>query len=376
MGLYINKGNRAFADYVCDEYVDKTELIAHINQTFNKERRFSCVTRCRRFGKSMAARMLCAYYDESCDSRPLFAGLKIAQQPEWDKYLNKFPVIYVDITDFTTRYRKDETIVEHIKKAIQKELLQVYTSINHDEEDDLMATCFKIVEQTQKRFVMIIDEWDAVLREYDQNSMVKDDYVDLLRRLFKGSASMDVFAGVYMTGILPIKKYQTESALNNFWEYSMVEPGNMAPFYGFTSNEVQALADKYGADAEELKKWYDGYKIGDERSIYNPYSVIQALHRKRCKSYWATTGAYDSVRTYIQLNFEGLKDDIINMLGGGRCDVRTSSFQNDMSIVRSKDDALTVLIHLGYLAYDDVDDVCYIPNKEVADEMEQEIIAV
>ena len=143
--------------------------------------------------------------------------------------------------------------------------------------------------------------------------------------------------------------------------------------FWFTRNEVEALADKYGADFDELEKWYDGYQIGPQPSMFNPNSVMQAIRKRRCKSYWASTGAFDAVAYYIQMNFEGLKDNIIRMLAGGRCKVSTSGFQNDMSIVRTRDDALTVLIHLGYLAYDWNKDECYIPNKEVSDEMENAV---
>ena len=368
MGTYINKGNKAFRDIVTHEYVDKTSLIPFINTTLNSERRYSCVTRCRRFGKSMAAKMLCAYYDKSCDSRELFRGLEAERDETFGTYLNKYYVISIDMTDFTTRYRGERDIVRYIQQDVMDEVLDVFPDVKVKERDDLMSILYRISESTGERFFMIIDEWDAILREMGTDEYVSTSYVDLLRRLFKGSGSSDVFAGVYLTGILPIKKYNTESALNNFSEYSMVDPANLAACFGFTEDEVRKLADSYGASMDNLKQWYDGYTIGSEKSIYNPYSVIKALQRGSCKSYWTTTGAYDSVRTYIQMNYDGLKDDIIRMLAGEHVYVNTTKFQNDMRIVRSKNDVLTVLIHLGYLAYDGDAGECYIPNKEVADE--------
>ena len=375
MGTYINKGNNAFRDIVNSEYVDKTSLIPFINATLNTESRYSCVTRCRRFGKSMAAKMLCAYYDKSCDSRELFRGLVAEKAESFEKYLNKYYVISVDMTDFTTKFRGEKEIVSLIQHEIMDELLDVFPDIKVKERDDLMDILYSISESTGDRFVMIIDEWDAILREMGTDEYVTTSYVDLLRRLFKGSGSNDVFAGAYLTGILPIKRYNTESALNNFNEYSMIDPAYLAPCFGFTLDEVQALARKHNAPMEELKMWYDGYTIGREKSIYNPYSVIKALQRGVCKSYWTTTSAYDSVITYIQMNFEGLKDDIIRMLAEEHVGVDTTEFLNDMHIVRSKNDVLTVLIHLGYLAYDYDNQECYIPNKEVADEMNNAIKA-
>ena len=375
MGTYINRGNGEFRDIVTHEYVDKTSLIPLINATLNSENRYSCVTRCRRFGKSMAAKMLCAYYDKSCDSRELFVGLNAEKDPSFETYLNKYYVICIDMTDFTTKYRNEKDIVSFIQHDVMEEVFDMFPDTKTKDRDDLMDILYRISERTGDRFVMIIDEWDAILREMGTNEYITTSYVDLLRRLFKGSGSNTVFAGAYLTGILPIKKYNTESALNNFCEYSMIDPAYLAACYGFTKDEVQELAKRHNASMEELKQWYDGYSIGREKSIYNPYSVMKALQRGVCKSYWSTTGAYDSVKTYIQMNFDGLKDDIIRMLAGEHVYVDTTEFQNDMRVVNSKNDVLTVLIHLGYLAYDDEAWECYIPNKEVADELNNAIKA-
>ena len=379
MGTYINRGNIEFRDIVQHESVDKSSIIPLINYTLNSENRYSCVTRCRRFGKSMAAKMLCAYYDKSCDSRELFAGLKAAADKSFDTYLNKYSVIYLDVTSFTARPELRTTIVRAIQQEIMYELKETFPDVRYKENSDLMDVLASIHNATGEKFFFIIDEWDAICREFPGRQKLKgdpetitptilDEYVMLLRRLFKTQDSDEVFAGAYLTGILPIKKDNTESALNNFCEYSMIDPAFLASCYGFTEEEVQTLAKRYDASMESLKMWYDGYKVGKAKSIYNPYSVMKALQRGTCKSYWTTTGAYDSVITYIQMNYDGLKDDIIRMLAGERVYVNTSKFQNDMHIVRSKNDVFTVLIHLGYLAYDDDQRQCYVPNKEVADE--------
>jgi hypothetical protein len=339
-----------------------------VNSTLFTERCFSCVTRCRRFGKSMAARMLYAYYDQSCDSRSLFADLQIARDPSFEKHLNKYPAIYLDLTNFVSQYMTDD-VVETIDAALLADVCKAYPDVPVESGDCLMDYLLRVSIATGDQFVFIIDEWDAICREFKAGTKAMDAYVGWLRRLFKSQDAMRVFAGAYMTGILPIKKYKTESALNNFQEYSMVEPGSLAQFFGFTKSEVLSLAEKHAADFGELEKWYDGYQIGDEPSIFNPNSVMQAVSRGRCRSYWASTGAFDAVAQYINMNFEGLKDDIILMLAGGRCKVNPTKFRNDMSIIHSKDDVLTVLIHLGYLGYDWRKDECYIPNKEVAGEM-------
>lgn len=375
MAKYINRGNEGFSNALNGEYVDKTGLIAVVNSTLNTERRYSCVTRCRRFGKSMAANMLSAYYDNSCDSRHLFEGLEIAGDSSFGKYLNAFPVIKLDITDFTTKYSGDKDIVKHIQEDLKKDLLGVYPDVKCGDGDDLMDVLVKIVAFTNEKFIFIIDEWDAICREFDSASGVMDDYVNLLRRMFKGGSSSDVFAGAYMTGILPIKRYDTQSALNNFREYSVVMPGKMDRFFGFVPSEVKSLAANDDVSVDELRDWYDGYQIGKERSVYNPYSVMEAVSRGYCESFWSSTSAYDSISTYIGMNYDGLKDDIIYMLSGGRCDVDIMGFDNDPAMVKTKDDVLTVLIHLGYFAYDWDNKQCYIPNKEVALQMEKAVKA-
>ena len=370
MGIYINKGNEGFKRIRNSEYVDKSGLIAIVNSTLFTRFCFSCVTRSRRFGKTMAAEMLLAYYDKSCDSSSLFADLEIARHPSFVQHLNKYPVIYLDITDFTTRDNlKTIDIVSTLQEKVMSEVLSAYPGIQREDDDDLMDVLVKVSLHYNEKFIMIIDEWDAICREALGDEEAMNKYVNLLRRLFKGSASAQTFAGVYMTGILPIKKYETQSALNNFIEYSMVEPRKMGKYFGFTKDEVKDLAAQHDTDFDELEKWYDGYQIGDEKSMFNPNSVIQAVGIGRCRSFWAATGSFDAISSYININYDGLKDDIICMLGGGRVKVNPTKFQNDLSVIRSKDDVLTVLIHLGYLSFDWKRNECYIPNKEVAGEL-------
>lgn len=369
MGIYINKGNEGFRRALNGVYVDKTGMIDIINKTLNTERSLTCLTRSRRFGKTMAVDMLYAYYDKSCDSRELFKGLAAQKADSFEQHLNKYPVLELDLTNFTTKYKDNPEIITLLQKDVEEELLSFYPDVTLAERDDLMDVLIKINANTGEKFICIIDEWDAILREYADNPKVEDDYVSLLRRLFKGSKSKDVFAGAYMTGILPIKKYKTQSALNNFEEYSVVRPGQLAAYFGFTPEEVEKLTEESEVSLDDLKSWYDGYQIGRASSIYNPYSVIRAIANEECDSYWSSTSAYDNVLTYIQMNFKGLKDDIIKMLTGGRCKVNTTKFKNDLSLINSKDDALTVLIHLGYLSYDKSNGECYIPNKEVRLEM-------
>ena len=210
MGAYINIGNAGFKRALNSEYVDKTGLIAEINATLFTEKSFTCVSRCRRFGKSMAAKMLCAYYDRSCDSRELFKGLEIETHPSFEQHLNKYSVIYVDMTNFITKYGHDVSVVEQIKEDLLEDLKECYPSISARPKDDVMDFLVRVNEKTDDQFIIIIDEWDAICREFDPKSKAMDNYVNLLRRMFKSADAYRIFAGVYMTGIFPIAKQNTQ----------------------------------------------------------------------------------------------------------------------------------------------------------------------
>lgn len=374
MGRYINIGNDSFRKARNSEYVDKSPLISYVNRALFTEHNMLCLTRARRFGKSMVARMLNAYYDCSVDSRSLFADLKIAQDTTFEQHLNHYPVIYLDITTFTTRCSSDmQQVLSVMNEALIADCRQTYPDISFSEADDLPNILLTVIEHTHRPFIMIIDEWDAICREANRRPDVMRAYVDWLRALFKTPITDRVFAGVYMTGILPIIQYDTQSALNNFEELTMISPGALAEYFGFTDSEVQSLCQKYTMDIDTMRLWYDGYRIGSSCGLYNPYSVMSAIRKQSIESYWTTTGAYESLQKYITLNFDGLKDKVLALLSGADVPVDVLRFSNDIHDVRSVDDALTTLAHLGYLSYDNQSRTCRIPNYEVRQEFERTI---
>lgn len=373
MSKFINIGNTDFASVRRDEYVDKSQLIAYVNSVLGTQRKFLCVTRARRFGKSLAAKMLCAYYDYSCDSRFLFQNLKIAKDSSFEVHLNQYPVIYLDTSVFTTNLKSESgQIVHEMNDALSRELTDIYPDAHINASDSLPAQLLTVVEHTQKPFVFIIDEWDAICREMGDENVMRQ-YVDWLRSMFKTSYTDRIFAGVYMTGILPIKQYNTESALNNFEEFSMVHPGPLAGYFGFTKDEVTALSQKYHMDPDEIQTWYDGYQIGTMEEIYNPYSVMRAMQRQSIESYWVATTTYEGLKSYIMMNFDGLRDAIGALLIGKEERVDVLRFTNDIHSVNSRDAVLALLIHLGYLSYNRDTRTCRIPNQEVRQEFERTI---
>ncbi|MCD8361560.1 MAG: ATP-binding protein [Lachnospiraceae bacterium] len=371
MGIYLNPGNRSFRTILNEIYVDKTGLIDFINRTINTPRKLTCFSRPRRFGKSFAAKMLCAYYDNSCDSRPLFDGLKISERASYVEHMNKYDVIYLDITRFISTAVSVKDVVANIQKDVIEELREKYPFHIRKQEKVLADALFAVSHKTGNQFVIIIDECDALFREAKEDTALQKEYIQFLRGLFKGGTATDeTIAAAYMTGILPIKKYGTESALTDFREYSMTAPKRLAEYIGFTEEEVKALCDKYQMDFEEMQLWYDGYSFSRMKHVYSPNSVMNAIQEEEIQNYWTQTESFESLKEYIEMDFDGLKDAVTMMLGGGRASVRISTFQNDITSFENKNDVLTLLIHLGYLAYDSEKREVYIPNFEVAEAFE------
>lgn len=373
MGIYLNPGNNGFRQTLNSKYVDKSGLITFVNTVIDTEYKLTCVSRPRRFGKTIAAKMLCAYYDKSCDSCALFESLEVAKDSTFKRHLNKYDVIYLDITRFISRAQKVEDVVSDIQECVIQELKDVYRDSINEKIKYLPDALSIVYQKTGDRFFFIIDEWDALFREAKENIEIQKSYLKLLRGLFKGGpASDNTIVGAYMTGILPIKKYGTESALTNFEEYTMVAPDMLAPYVGFTEEEVLALCEENKVSFDNMKQWYDGYCFSDVPSVYNPNSVMSAIRRKRFGSYWTKTETYESLKRYISMNLDGLKDAIVSMLGGQKIEINTLGFQNDMTSMNTRDDVLTLLVHLGYLAYTEESNKkdkgkVYIPNLEVAD---------
>ena len=319
MGIYLNPDSSKFEEAVnSDIYVDKTGLLTYTNSVLHTMQKYICISRPRRFGKSTAANMLTAYYSRGCDAEQIFSQFEIAKDSGFKKYLNKYNTISVNMQD--------------------------------------------VYSQKKQAFIVILDEWDCIFREYKEDKEAQEKYLDFLRDLLKDKAYIHL---AYMTGILPIKKYGTHSALNMFDEFSMIDPGPLAQYVGFTESEVKKLCGQYQMDMAEVKSWYDGYSFENGISIYSPRSVVSCMRFKKIGNYWNQTEPFEALRIYIDMNFEGLKDDVLSMIAGNAVPVNIGNFSNDMATFHSEDDVLTLLIHLGYVSYDYDSKTVKIPNEEV-----------
>ena len=386
MGKYLNPGCNNYEEALnSDIYVDKTEMIAYVNSVVKTKQKYMCVSRPRRFGKTMAADMLCAYYGKG-ESRQLFVDRKLADNRNWDKYINHFDVVRVIMSDFIKKDSDISGSLLKMQKLVVRDLKKQYQDVDYYDVEDIKQSMSDVYEETGKQFVIIIDEWDAVFRVCKEDKDGQKLYLDFLRDWLK---DQEYVALAYMTGILPIKKYGQHSALNMFDEYSIITPMQLAKYTGFTEEEVKLLCEEYGRNFNNIKEWYDGYEANDiippdpnyevqketgkekesnRYSIYSPLSVVKAIRNGLIQNYWNKTENYEALAEYIRMNYDGLKDSVALMMDGGSVKVDIGTYQNDMNTFNSKDDVLALLINLGYLKYDCATQEVTIPNKEILDE--------
>ena len=365
MGIYLNPDNMDFQEALNSEiYVDKTELIKHTNSKIRTANKYICVSRPRRFGKSMAGDMLVAYYSRGCDSKEMFSKYKISSAPTFEKHLNKYNVIHINMLDFVSKCDSITESLDYLSKRLIHEIKKENGDVDCFDWNDLMSVLAEVFNEKRVPFIFIIDEWDCVFREYKNDTEGQIQYLDFLRRILKDQSYV---ALAYMTGILPIKKYGKHSALNMFTEIAMTNAAPIQEFTGFTENEVRQLCDEYKKDFNEVKRWYDGYTV-DGESIYNPKSVVEALTRGTFRNYWTATENYEALEEFIFRNDDGLRDTVIKLLAGEKKKIDPSTFNNDMVTFNSQDDVLTLLVHLGYLTFDSETNEVAIPNYEVSEQ--------
>ncbi len=367
MGIYLNPSNSNFKETLrAPIYVDKTMMIAAIEQLAQRNDKYLCVSRPRRFGKTIAGNMLAAYYSKGCDSRELFKPLKISSWEGFSENLNKFNVIKVDVNGEYRTAMKPENLIIKLTSSVREEFAEEFKGITFTEDDSIANCMQKVFAKTGEQFVVIMDEYDVLVREKIPEALFKQ-YLDLLNGLFKNDTVRPAILFAYLTGILPIVRDRVQSKLNNFREFTILDAGPLAEFVGFTDGEVEELCKRYDVSFAECKRWYDGYhQRGLE--IYNPESVVRSMEDGIFDNYWGKTSTYAVISDRIKENFAGMKDDVIKMLAGENVPVNVTRYMNTMTDFSTRSDAFTYLIHVGYLAYNREDKTCRIPNKEVRQE--------
>ena len=367
MGIYLNPSNVGLKEILAgDIFVDKTMLISELNKFIDKGNKYICVSRPRRFGKTIATNIMCAYYSKGCDSREIFSKLKISKAKNYEQYLNKLNFIKIDVaSEYQNARVKDEMLID-LQAKLLREFRAQFPKIKFRDNETLANCMMEVYSATGETFVIILDEYDCLVRNQFGTNLFAN-YLEFLNGLFKSDTLKPAIALAYLTGILPIVRDRVQSKLNNFREYTILNAYNLAEFVGFTEKEVKPLCKKYKVDFAQCKKEYDGYaQNGFE--IYNPESVVMCMETKEFGNFWGKTSTYMVITDRLKHNYKGAKEDVIKMLSGEEIKVNITRYMNTMTDFHSKDDVFTYLIHLGYLAYNSKDGTCRIPNLEVRKE--------
>lgn len=364
MGIYLNPGNANYTDSTISAlYVDKTGMIEVTNHFIDTRQKYICISRPRRFGKTIAGNMLSAYYSKGCDSAELFVPFKIAQSPGFLEKLNQYNAIKFDMNSEYQNIFDKEKLIRSLTKEILSEMKACFHQVRFDEEDTLAKAILRVYAATGETFIIIIDEYDVLVREQAEEKIFQE-YLSFLNGLFKSDTLRPAIALAYLTGILPVIRDKVQSKLNNFREYTILNAGPMAEYVGFTSDEVVQKCEENNIDFEECRRWYDGYRM-QGYEIYNPESVVRCIEEGSFESFWGRTSSYEAISDRIRQNFAGTKDAVIRMLSGERVEVDVDAYLNTTTDFTGLDDTLSYLIHLGYLAYDRESGTCAIPNREV-----------
>ncbi len=367
MGIYLNPGYENFRrTLAADIYVDKTMMIAETNRFIDKGNNYVCLSRPRRFGKTIASNMLCSYYSKGCDAKELFAPYKIAKDPSFKSKLNQYNVIKIDWNSEYQNVEDTANLFKIVTEDIKAEMRKEFPDIPLAPEDSLGKSILKIYSETGETFVILMDEYDVFIRENVSQELFAK-YLKLLNALFKSDTLRPAISLAYLTGILPIVRDRIQSKLNNFREYTILDALELSEYVGFTAEEVEVLCKEYHMDFDECRQWYDGYSQNGYE-IYNPESVVMSMTSGRFGTWWNRTSTYMAIAERIRADFRGTREAVLQMLSGESVDVNVTRFMNTMDSFHTRNDVFTYLIHLGYLAYDREERTCRIPNKEVRQE--------
>ncbi|MEG3041587.1 MAG: AAA family ATPase, partial [Clostridium sp.] len=366
MALYLNtkKQQENFIELYNEEYfVDKSEIISLLNKKISTKNKYICITRPRRFGKSSVADMLGAYYSKAVDSKEIFDNLKISKNVAYIEKLNKYNVISVSFADVNNNCKSCSEYVDRITNLLIQDLKDVFPSIQIKEN----YAIWDILSELNEKFIFIFDEWDYIFNS-KLFSQEQDIFLEFLMKLLKDKPYV---ALAYMTGILPIKKYSSGSALNMFDEYTMLNDMIYGEYFGFTENEVEELCKKQNKISfNEISNWYNGYVNENGNKLYNPRSVVKALQNVKCISYWTNTGAMDEVKEYLKYNIMEIREDVIEMVSGREIDITINEeYRAGQKEPKTKEEIYSAMIILGFLSY--YDGYLRIPNKELMQEFEK-----
>lgn len=340
-----------------DIYVDKTLMIDAVSEFIGREKCFLCVTRPRRFGKSINANMLAAYYSKAVDASQLFAETKIAHTEGFAQHLNQYNVIYMSLNEMPRRCKCYDDYIDTIEDCLIDDILEAYPHLARKRFPNLN----RLLTATGDKFIFIFDEWDSIFYKKFMSDEDKESYLRFLESLLKGQSYV---ALAYMTGVLPIAKYTSGSALNMFNEYSFISDPKFDSYFGFTENEAQELCQKYKTPTyEEIAYWYDGYYTTDGNHLFNPRSVNNALCDGVCRNYWTETGPMNEIAECIEHNVDEVREDIVQLTAGIPVKIKLNGYSASDQRLTDRNEILSAMVVYGFLSYHN--QTLRIPNNEL-----------
>jgi len=373
VGYYLNarKPCTLFREILESPYfVDKTHMINELVPLIGTSSKYICITRPRRFGKTVAANMISAFLGREADSKELFSSLEVARNPEWTTHLNRYHVIFIDFSKYDDLCTDYASYIGDIKELLREDLHRMYPDIQYRKRGSVSEDLLRIHEQTKDQFVFVMDEWDAIFHMPFIQEGDKKRYLLFLRDLLKDQPYV---AFAYLTGILPIAKYSSGSELNMFLEYTMISEARFSDCFGFTEREVDLLYERYKRQSkspavtrDELRKWYDGYHTSSGERVYNPRSVVAALTNNNSGNYWTSSGPYDEISYYLKYNIDAVRDALAIMAAGERVPAKIREYAATSMNLQTRDEIFSAMVVYGFLSYED--GCVFIPNRELMDQ--------
>ena len=373
MGFYLNSNN-PFDSYKeeCRSryFVDKSLMLEELTGRIRTSTKYVCVTRPRRFGKSVMAKMIAAYFSKTRNALELFSGLKIGQKASFKEHCGKYDVIFISLNEMPRKCENYEQYIDRIETRMLGDLMKMYPKADISEGDalwDAFTLVYDAYDSTQ--FIFVLDEWDFLFHRDFVTDKDKREYISFLRNLLKDKAYV---ALAYMTGILPIAKYSSGSELNMFAEYTMESEEMYSDCFGFTSLEVDELYERYlkeqpipNVTREGLKEWYDGYHTRLGEQVYNPRSVVLSLTNNNLGNYWTSSGPYDEIYYYVSRNVAAVRDELAQLAAGIAVPAKVQEYAASSMNLTTKNEILSAMVVYGFLSYEN-GCVC-VPNKELMD---------
>lgn len=359
-------------------FVDKSSLLNELIPALGTDERFYCITRPRRFGKSVMANMVAAFFGKAANASDLFHRLQVAECHNYRKHLNQHDVIYLDLSGAPENCTSYQSYITRILQGLKADLHTAYPDLHLDPDKPVWDLLDIIFQDTGDKFIFIIDEWDALFHMPFPSEQDKSSYLLFLKSLLKGKVYAEF---VYMTGVLPIAKYSSGSELNMFMEFGMTASERFSGYFGFSDSEVDMLYEWYlkltchpKITREDLRDWYDGYHTAAACRLYNPRSVVYALINNQLRNYWTSSGPYDEIFYYIRNNVQDIRDDLALMISGKGIEANVEEYAATAPELNTKDQIYSAMVVYGLLTYEDVTGEVSIPNKELMSQFEQMLL--